>query len=309
MRKWNLILPVSKFFNKKYGEWIEISKDFVEKMFMNFKNKMPDYGVSIDIEHMSEHGSYGKVTDLRISEKGLEALLDYTDVGKELVEAQKFKYLSPTYSEKYNDKRTGKEIGPVLLKLALTNTPALPDMEEIIFSDGSAENIRSVTVEIQNEEVKRKMEINEIINQQRIDLTESRGKVKELSEQIEKKEDKIKTLSEEISAMKKKTEETEADLKKAKQLNENFIKEKNVLETKAWENDWIQNKHRTPAIVKQFSEQLISQPDQKAFFDSVLEKMPEIDLSEFAKEDGTAPKKDITMADINAAAQKMVGGK
>jgi len=183
---WNLILPFSRFYNQKYGDWIEISKSFIEKIFNNFKNKMPDYGVSIDIEHMTEHGSYGKVKDLRISENGLEALLDYTEVGKELVEAQKFKYLSPTYSEKYNDKRTGKEIGPVLLKLALTNTPALPDMKEIIFSDDGAKNIRVLTVEIQNNEVK-EMEINEIFNQQRIDLTESRSKVKELSEQIEKK--------------------------------------------------------------------------------------------------------------------------
>jgi len=41
----------------------------------------------------------------------------------------------------------------------------------------------------------------------------------------------------------------------------------------------------------------------------VLEKMPEIDLSEVVSEDTTVPKKGISIADINAAAQKMVGVK
>jgi len=303
--KWNLILPITKFFNKRYG-WIDINKEFVEKIFNNFKNKIPDYDISIDIEHTPEHGSYGKVQNLRISKKGLEAVLEYTQIGKELVEVQKFLYFSPTYSENYNDKKTGKSVGPVLLKLALTNTPALPDMEKILLTDSKAENVR--TLMIANNEVN-KMEFNELISQQRIDIAESRKQFKELSEQMFEKESIIKTLSEEISKTKKVLEESTTELNKAKQLNETFLKEKNLLEIKAWENDWIQNKHRTPAIVKQFSEQLINMPEQKKFFDSVLEKMVELNLSEMVQVNDTAPKKDITIADIEAAAQKMVGGK
>lgn len=127
---WHNVLPVGEFYDPRYGK-VKITKELITKMAENFHKGYPHYKPPVNISHNDIHGKYGDVVDVEAREDGLWIKIALTEEGAKLLEARKFEYLSAEYTENYKDKETGKEVGAVLLGVALTNRPAHPEMKPI----------------------------------------------------------------------------------------------------------------------------------------------------------------------------------
>ncbi|MEM0503418.1 MAG: phage protease, partial [Archaeoglobaceae archaeon] len=109
---WVCVLPYGEFHDPRYGK-VKITKEMCEQMVKNFKAGVPHYEPPVNISHKDEMGAFGVVKDLEVREDGLWALLELTAEGAELVEKERFRYLSAEFAEHYTDKRTGKDVGYV----------------------------------------------------------------------------------------------------------------------------------------------------------------------------------------------------
>lgn len=142
---WYNVLPISKFVyvlpsGKK--ETIEITKELCEKIVDNFKQGIPHYQPPVNISHNDFAGSYGTVIDMEAKDDGLWILVELTEEGYELVKNGKFRYMSAEFTERYVEKKTGQEVGPVFLGVALTNRPAHPEVAEIKLEEEAQEIIK-----------------------------------------------------------------------------------------------------------------------------------------------------------------------
>jgi len=126
---WHNILPFGEFYYR--GQKLKITREMCERMVKNFKAGIPHYKLPVNISHNDVLGKYGNITDLEVKEDGLWAHIVLTEEGTKLLEAEKFEYLSAEFDMDYVDKRTGKNVGPTLLGVALTNRPAHPGMNPI----------------------------------------------------------------------------------------------------------------------------------------------------------------------------------
>lgn len=144
---WVCVLPYGEFHDPRYGK-VKITREMCEQMVKNFKSGIPHYEPPINISHKDEMGAFGVVRDLEVREDGLWALLELTAEGAELVEKERFRYLSAEFAEHYTDKRTGKDVGFVFLGVALTNRPAHPGMRPLELEEGETmeEEVVKLTV-------------------------------------------------------------------------------------------------------------------------------------------------------------------
>jgi len=126
---WIEVLREGKFKTDKYGV-IEFSKNYIQSLYDNFKKFETDIKTSILLEHNRGLGSYGQVTDIKLStdESGMLTLLalpNFSEEGKKLiVEDKKFSYVSPGLVDDFIHPVKGS-LGPVLFELSFTNFPAL----------------------------------------------------------------------------------------------------------------------------------------------------------------------------------------
>jgi phage I-like protein len=118
--QWFRILPIGKF--SRFGRTVEITDEMLKDMVGNFR-RVPPTRLPVNIEHEEEHGKVGSIDGLRhVPGDGLYALIDWTPVGKRLLEEQRFQYYSPEVIfglQEYDGKMTKN----ILYGLALTNHP------------------------------------------------------------------------------------------------------------------------------------------------------------------------------------------
>ncbi len=117
----------------RYGK--SFDKRVAQKIEENFKNGIPSYELSLDIDHGKDPnhpGAYGKITKVEARDDGLWVYSEPDQEGVELIKRKKFKYMSATYAEKYMDKKTGKEQDRSLGVL-LSKTCSGEDMEQIVY--------------------------------------------------------------------------------------------------------------------------------------------------------------------------------
>jgi len=138
---WHNILPVGEFHDPRYGK-VTITREMIEQMAENFKKGIPHYEPPINIGHNDELGAYGKIVDVEAREDGLWAKLSFTEEGLELVREGKFRYVSAEFVEDYVDKETGKNVGYVLVGVALTNRPAHPAVKPLTLHERLREAVR-----------------------------------------------------------------------------------------------------------------------------------------------------------------------
>ncbi len=89
--------------------------------------------------------------------------------------------------------------------------------------------------------------------------------VKELEEKLKTFEEQVKKLEEEKKELEKKLEEAE---KEKKELEEKLLKN----EVDGWAKEWI-DKGVPPAVVEKFKVKLLEAPENREFFDEVLENI------------------------------------
>jgi len=127
------ILPFGKIYVYGQKEPIEFTKELAEEIVKNFKKGYPHYKPFVNIDHESSE-KYGDVKELYIEEDGLWAVLELNEEGQKMLEDHKYEYVSPEIDFAYVDRETGEEVGVVLLGIALTNRPALPETK-LTFKD------------------------------------------------------------------------------------------------------------------------------------------------------------------------------
>lgn len=142
------LLPVGRFYDKRYGE-VNISSEKIKKMADNF-GKFPSYEVPVKLGHNDGAKSPGKVIAVEAKDSGLEiTMLVDAETAKDIND-KKYRYMSAEFEDNYMNKETGASVGPVLLGAALVNQPANPYMQpmklaDLIFNfEGENENMTEV---------------------------------------------------------------------------------------------------------------------------------------------------------------------
>ncbi len=128
------LLPVGKFYDKRYGE-IYVGDQMLQQMEANF-GKYPAYKVPVKIGHGDGALSPGEVIGIQAKPEGLEITMTLDRETSEAIQRKQYRYMSAEFDEDYQDKETGKPVGAVLLGAALVNQPANPYMEPLKFVDG-----------------------------------------------------------------------------------------------------------------------------------------------------------------------------
>jgi len=128
------LLPVGKFYDKRYGE-IYVGDQMLQQMEANF-GKYPAYKVPVKIGHGDGAPSPGEVIGIQAKPEGLEIIMTVDQETSEAILKKQYRYMSAEFDEAYQDKETGKPVGAVLLGAALVNQPANPYMEPLKFVDG-----------------------------------------------------------------------------------------------------------------------------------------------------------------------------
>lgn len=144
--KWNPLFPE--------GEWVHhtggrqaYTPELVAEFIANWEaagrpalpvtlGHVPDDLPFADREEAAK--AKGWIEDLRASDGGglaIEAAIKWNDAGKALIDADEVRYISPEWSMKHIDRRSGKVGGAWIYGAALTNNPFFNSMPRVAASD------------------------------------------------------------------------------------------------------------------------------------------------------------------------------
>jgi len=262
---WYRLLPYMEFQDPRYGK-VSLTKDLAKRIEDNFKRGVPAYELSLDIDHGKDPnhpGAYGKISKVEARDDGLWVYSEPDPEGVELIKRKKFKYMSATYSDKYVDKKSGQDSGPVLRGAALTNMPAVPDMEQIVYFS-----------EFEKEE-EEEMDFKDLYEKSQKELTDFRAekdkKEKEFSEALA-------SVNKELSEAKTKLETLE---KEKKETEEKLFSEK----VNNWAKGWT-DKGVKPAVLEKIKPEIKKEENMK-FFDDILENTEKVPLGKTGSNDPT----------------------
>ena len=151
------VFRTGTFRHPLYGKFT-ITDDTLRTMATNFKasRPKPPTEMVVDYEHMSAVGppsvspAAGWVKSLEAHEGKLLATVEWTDKATGLIHSKEYRFISPEWNMNYKDKESGKDIGPCLLSMALTNRPFIEGMQPVILSDRLEEANAAVLVLSEN---------------------------------------------------------------------------------------------------------------------------------------------------------------
>ncbi|MBN2531889.1 MAG: hypothetical protein JXB88_03300 [Spirochaetales bacterium] len=136
---YQMILPVGAFHATFYGEII-ITPTFCEALYQNWKDMvMGNREPFIDTLH-DRGKANGWIVDLAVRTDGLYARIEWTKMGEENIREGYFKYFSSDLGE-VSDIDSGDPVWPVLIAVALCNTPVMNTMPKAHLSETEIEKI------------------------------------------------------------------------------------------------------------------------------------------------------------------------
>ncbi|GIX06971.1 MAG: hypothetical protein KatS3mg115_1374 [Candidatus Poribacteria bacterium] len=123
------LLRSGRFHHELYGP-LEIGPELYGELIRNFEQDVRGIEIALDVEHRPEGGAAGWFRRLFTDAEGRELWgeVEWTSLGRRLVEEGLYKYLSVEYDPNYVDEE-GQTHGPTLLGAALTNRPFLKRMQ------------------------------------------------------------------------------------------------------------------------------------------------------------------------------------
>lgn len=138
---WYLLFPTRKVWHR--GREINFTKEKAEAAVNNFKiDNVPGYPPPINELHTDSTGTYGVISDMRVTDRGLEWKPKWRDGKLEEARKKGFSFISPeVVFSGYQHTYTGKKYDtPVFVGAALTPRPRL-GVATAIFSDGKWEYV------------------------------------------------------------------------------------------------------------------------------------------------------------------------
>ena len=242
------LLPVGKFFDKRYGE-IWVGGEMLQKMEANF-GKYPAYEVPVKIGHGDGALSPGKVIAISAKPEGLEISMMVDAETAEAINKKQYRYMSAEFDENYVDKETNEPVGAVLLGAALVNQPANPYMEPLVLADdivpGKSGDAKS------DKGRKKNMTPEELLQKQLSDAEEREKKAREaLEANIQESKAKEAEAQQKIA-------ELEAEKKALTEERAKVAHEKLETEVKAFCDEWT-GKGVPPAVLEKVKPVLLSE--------------------------------------------------
>ncbi len=119
--QWIQIFPRGKFWIEHLGRELEFNDTFFREMKTAFESESLSKPY-IDIEH-NKGESFGDILELRINDKGMDALIQLNADGVDAIKNKKYKYISPYFGLEVD---TAKQVYKNRLRtVSLVNNPAL----------------------------------------------------------------------------------------------------------------------------------------------------------------------------------------
>jgi hypothetical protein len=143
--EWINVLPKPGVYSHpSYGK-IAITADRNARFVTNFASRVyqENLPITLDLEHNSKlSGSVGYFKELKVADDGsVEARVEWTDRGRELIEGDAFKYFSPEWLEVWRDPLTGQAYEDVLIGGAACVRPFFKEsaLRPLVASEGGLE--------------------------------------------------------------------------------------------------------------------------------------------------------------------------
>lgn len=242
------LLPVGRFFDKRYGE-IWVDGEMLQKMEANF-GKYPAYEVPVKIGHGDGALSPGKVIALSAKSEGLEITMMVDAETAEAINKKQYRYMSAEFDENYVDKETNEPVGAVLLGAALVNQPANPYMAPLVLVDDIAPDNTGGA----------KPDKGRIGNMEAVELLQK--KLSEAEEREKKAREELDANIQESKAKEaeaqQKIAELEAEKKVLAEERAKVAHEKLETEVKAFCDEWT-GKGVPPAVLEKVKPVLLSE--------------------------------------------------
>lgn len=300
------LLPVGRFYDKRYGE-IYVSDELLRQMEANF-GKYPAYKVPVKIGHGDGAPSPGEIIAIQAKPEGLEITMSVNKETSEAILKKQYRYMSAEFDENYIDKKTGNMVGAVLLGAALVNQPANPYMQPLKLADDieTKKENRSDTA------------MNETIELLKKQLSDAEAREKQAKEELaahveaQKNKDaeaqaKAKEAQAKAEETQKKIAELEAANKALNEEKEHIEAEKNEAEVKTFCDKWSKA-GIPPAVLEKIKPLLHSKTgriihlsdDAKddvptmRFFDELFAGMPKVVMGQI----GSADNPDTQLSDF-----------
>lgn len=133
---WAQVAKVGKFWDPRYGHF-ELTTDDLQTMLANFKTGVVGTDIPFDFNHGTSNADssdagkaagWFKELELRADGTELWARAGWTEAAAAMIEAQEYRYISPTFHYAFKPSegdRRGQNVGTTLTAAALTNTPVL----------------------------------------------------------------------------------------------------------------------------------------------------------------------------------------
>lgn len=123
--EWIHYWPAPGVFNHPSYGAIVITEERNQRMLDNFKSGVYQEKLPIDVEHDLElSGAMAWIDDMRLAKDGsLEAHVQWTEMGRELIESDRFRYFSPSVMPEWPHTVTGDRIPDVAIGGAITTRP------------------------------------------------------------------------------------------------------------------------------------------------------------------------------------------
>lgn len=140
---WNKLLVEGTFFRADFPKGITLTRGDLETMVANWK-AMGSRALRFDYHHQGGSEADGQprqnkeasgwIEQLELRDDGLWGLVKWTAEARDLIRADKYRYLSPEFALNALNRKTGKPQGPTLIAAGLLNDPFLTDLPRVAAS-------------------------------------------------------------------------------------------------------------------------------------------------------------------------------
>lgn len=140
---WNKLLVEGTFFRADFPKGITLTRGDLETMVANWK-AMGSKALRFDYHHQGaseadglprqNKEASGWIEQLELRADGLWGLVKWTAEARDLIRADKYRYLSPEFALNALNRKTGKPQGPTFIAAGLLNDPFLTDLPRVAAS-------------------------------------------------------------------------------------------------------------------------------------------------------------------------------
>ena len=131
---WVTLTRTGTWNHPRYGRF-SITSHMLQEMVANFEADTYGQEISIDVGHVPDEGSAGRIVQLSIEGNRLRARIEWTPWGRKQVTEKGYRYFSVDFHDNWLDPETEREHGPVLFGAALTTRPFVKRLDPVELSE------------------------------------------------------------------------------------------------------------------------------------------------------------------------------